>query len=111
MMAESEWDKESNWDKSVKAKRHEARKQRLAAVLALLKGGENVPFAHFEFDLQAYRIDGQEGLWTLIHTERPGAVRAFSMWESDWRHFVPIGEIRMVAIADRIIKYSDIPFK
>lgn len=101
---------ESEWNRSVATKRVEARKQRLAAVLALLKGGEDVPFAHFEFDLQAYRIDGQKGIWTLIHAERSGAIRAFSMWESDWRHFVPIGEIKMVAIADRIIKYNDRPF-
>jgi hypothetical protein len=101
---------ESRFQKNVRKKREANRKYRLAEVHALLKSGEDVPFAHFEFALQAYRIDGQEGLWTLIHAERQGAVRAFSMWESDWRHFVPVGESRMIAIADRIIEHNDRPF-
>jgi hypothetical protein len=98
---------DSEFTKNVRAKREEARKARFDAVLALLKSGEDVPFAYFIFDFQSYRIDDQEGLWTLIHTHRDGAVRAFSMWESEWRYFVPISESRMIAVADQAIKDFD----
>jgi hypothetical protein len=101
---------DSEFTKNVRAKREAARRERLDAVLALLKSGEDVPFAHFSFELQAYHIDGQAGLWTLVNCPSGRTVRAFSMWESDWRHFVPVSESRMVSIADRLLEDIERPF-
>jgi|GEM_PF-4328756 len=100
---------ESEFEKNVKRKRELQREAAKADLLAALKRGDNVTLAYFDFELRAYRLDGHEGLFTLVNAPHASTVRAYSMSGRNWGHFIPVGPARLNSIIDRIVDEAVTP--